>query len=55
MASGLRHMVTNHVEVERVLQVKGRRVLRATEVLVSWESFNKGDTFILDLGQVRRA
>lgn len=56
MASGLRHMVTNDVEVKRLLQVKGRRVLRATEIRpVSWESFNKGDTFILDLGQVRRA
>lgn len=38
--------------VQRVLQVKGRRVVRATEVPVSWDSFNQGDCFILDLGNV---
>lgn len=46
-------MVTNDVEVLRLLQVKGRHVIRATEVPVSWESFNMGDSFILDLGEVR--
>lgn len=54
MASGLKHVVTNDVEITRLLQVKGRHVVRATEVPVSWESFNNGDTFILDLGQVRQ-
>lgn len=38
--------------MQRVLQVKGRRVVRATEVPVSWDSFNQGDCFILDLGSV---
>lgn len=38
--------------MQRVLQVKGRRVVRATEVPVSWDSFNQGDCFILDLGNV---
>uniref|UniRef100_A0A3B5Q9Z8 Gelsolin n=1 Tax=Xiphophorus maculatus TaxID=8083 RepID=A0A3B5Q9Z8_XIPMA len=52
VASGFNH-VTNEVEVQRLLQVKGRRVVRATEVPVSWGSFNQGDSFILDLGQVR--
>ncbi|PWA16986.1 hypothetical protein CCH79_00020076 [Gambusia affinis] len=52
VASGFNH-VTNEVEVQRLLQVKGRRVVRATEVPVSWDSFNQGDSFILDLGQVR--
>ncbi|MEQ2182619.1 hypothetical protein GOODEAATRI_024241, partial [Goodea atripinnis] len=36
----------------RLLQVKGRRVVRSTEIPVSWENFNHGDSFILDLGQV---
>uniref|UniRef100_A0A673HZX0 Gelsolin n=1 Tax=Sinocyclocheilus rhinocerous TaxID=307959 RepID=A0A673HZX0_9TELE len=50
VASGFKHVVTNEVIVQRVLQVKGRRVVRATEVPVSWESFNQGDCFILDVG-----
>ncbi|KAM6985207.1 gelsolin a isoform 1-T1 [Aplochiton taeniatus] len=50
VASGFKHVVTNEVIMQRVLQVKGRRVVRATEVPVSWESFNQGDCFILDLG-----
>lgn len=52
MASGFRHVVPNEVTVQRLLQVKGRRTVRATEVPVSWESFNTGDCFILDLGSV---
>ncbi|XP_042370879.1 gelsolin-like [Plectropomus leopardus] len=51
VASGFKHVVTNDVQVQRLLQVKGRRVVRATEVTVSWDSFNQGDSFILDLGQ----
>ncbi|TMS01608.1 Gelsolin [Larimichthys crocea] len=51
VASGFQHVVTNDVDVQRLLQVKGRRVVRATEVPVSWESFNQGDSFILDLGE----
>lgn len=52
MASGFRHVVPNEVTVQRLLQVKGRRTVRATEVPVSWDSFNTGDCFILDLGSV---
>lgn len=52
VASGFKHVVTNEVVVQRVLQVKGRRVVRASEVPVSWDSFNQGDCFILDLGNV---
>jgi len=52
VASGFRHVVPNEVTVQRLLQVKGRRTVRATEVPVSWESFNTGDCFILDLGSV---
>nr|XP_043909653.1 gelsolin-like isoform X2 [Solea senegalensis] len=50
VASGFKHVVTNEVTVQRVLQVKGRRSVRATEVAVTWDSFNRGDCFILDLG-----
>ena len=52
VASGFKHVVTNEVIMQRVLQVKGRRVVRATEVPVSWDSFNQGDCFIVDLGSV---
>uniref|UniRef100_A0A8C7KAN1 Gelsolin n=1 Tax=Oncorhynchus kisutch TaxID=8019 RepID=A0A8C7KAN1_ONCKI len=50
VSSGFKHVVSNEVKVQRVLQVRGRRVVRATEVAVSWDSFNLGDIFILDLG-----
>ncbi|XP_055002466.1 gelsolin isoform X2 [Sorex araneus] len=50
VASGFKHVVPNEVSVQRLLHVKGRRTVRATEVPVSWNSFNKGDCFILDLG-----
>lgn len=52
VASGFKHVVTNEVVVQRVFQVKGRRSVRATEVPVSWDSFNQGDCFIVDLGDV---
>lgn len=55
VASGFKHVVPNEVAVQRLLQVKGRRVVRATEVPVSWDSFNNGDCFILDLGNVSPA
>ncbi|XP_047662468.1 scinderin like b [Tachysurus fulvidraco] len=51
VASGFQHVVTNKVDVKRLLHVKGRRVIRATEVTFSWSSFNKGDCFIVDLGE----
>uniref|UniRef100_A0A8C2ZJ57 Scinderin like a n=1 Tax=Cyclopterus lumpus TaxID=8103 RepID=A0A8C2ZJ57_CYCLU len=50
VASGFRHVVTNEADVERLLRVKGRRRIRAIEMEMSWESFNKGDCFIIDLG-----
>ncbi len=46
-------MVTNDMNVKRLLHVKGRRAIRATEVDMSWASFNRGDCFIIDLGKVR--
>ncbi|KAI7812838.1 gelsolin b [Triplophysa rosa] len=51
VASGFKHIASNEVDVKRVLHVSGRRVVRAIEVPVSWDSFNQGDCFILDLGK----
>ncbi|KAM7410585.1 hypothetical protein PAMA_001831 [Pampus argenteus] len=51
VASGFQHVVTNDIDVKRLLHVKGRRRIRGTEVDLSWSSFNKGDCFIIDLGK----
>uniref|UniRef100_A0A674PRT1 Macrophage-capping protein n=2 Tax=Takifugu rubripes TaxID=31033 RepID=A0A674PRT1_TAKRU len=37
--------------VHRLYQIKGKRNIRAKEVALTWSSFNKGDCFILDLGE----
>ncbi|XP_020855684.1 scinderin isoform X3 [Phascolarctos cinereus] len=50
VASGFNHVITNDLTAERLLHIKGRRMVRATEVPFSWASFNKGDCFIIDLG-----
>ncbi|NWX67743.1 ADSV protein, partial [Alca torda] len=50
VASGFNHVVTNDLSAQRLLHVKGRRVVRATEVPLAWTSFNSGDCFIIDLG-----
>uniref|UniRef100_A0A8C5N0J6 Scinderin n=1 Tax=Leptobrachium leishanense TaxID=445787 RepID=A0A8C5N0J6_9ANUR len=52
VASGFQHVVTNDLSAQRLLHIKGRRVVRATEVPLSWKSFNSGDCFIVDLGSV---
>ncbi|KAB1269941.1 Advillin [Camelus dromedarius] len=46
------HVETNTYDVKRLLHVKGKRNIRATEVEMSWDSFNRGDVFLLDLGKV---
>ncbi|XP_071374678.1 gelsolin-like [Centroberyx affinis] len=51
VASGFQHVVINDMNVKRLLHIKGRRAIRATEVDLSWSSFNKGDCFIVDLGK----
>uniref|UniRef100_A0A672Z6E6 Scinderin like b n=1 Tax=Sphaeramia orbicularis TaxID=375764 RepID=A0A672Z6E6_9TELE len=51
VASGFKHVVTNDANVKRLLHVKGRRIIRATEVDMTWASFNKGDCFLIDLGK----
>ncbi|KAM7328302.1 hypothetical protein ACRRTK_012394 [Alexandromys fortis] len=52
VASGMKHVETNAYNVKRLLHVKGKRNVRATEVEMSWDSFNRGDVFLLDLGMV---
>ncbi|XP_006900439.1 PREDICTED: macrophage-capping protein isoform X2 [Elephantulus edwardii] len=37
--------------IKKLYQVKGKKNIRATERALSWDSFNTGDCFILDLGQ----
>lgn len=52
VASGMNHVETNVYNVKRLLHVKGRRNVRATEVEMTWDSFNVGDVFLLDLGKI---
>ncbi|XP_056145146.1 villin-1 [Lampris incognitus] len=52
VASGMKHMDTNTYNVKRLLHVKGRKHVVAAEVDISWNSFNKGDVFLLDLGNL---
>uniref|UniRef100_UPI00398F422C scinderin n=1 Tax=Pristiophorus japonicus TaxID=55135 RepID=UPI00398F422C len=52
VASGFTHVIINDLSAQRLLHIKGRRVVRATEVPLSWASFNKGDCFIIDLGAI---
>lgn len=40
--------------IKKLYQVKGKKNIRATERALNWDSFNTGDCFILDLGQVGR-
>uniref|UniRef100_A0A8D3BUG1 Scinderin like a n=1 Tax=Scophthalmus maximus TaxID=52904 RepID=A0A8D3BUG1_SCOMX len=49
VSTGLKH--AQSVEVKRLLHLKGRSSVRATEVDMSWGSFNQGDCFIIDLGE----
>ncbi|XP_051910058.1 villin-1 isoform X2 [Hippocampus zosterae] len=51
-ASGFKHVDTNAYDVLRLLHVKGRKHVTAAEVEASWSSFNTGDCFLLDAGQL---
>lgn len=51
-ASALKHVDPNMYNVQRLLHVRGRKHVSATEVTLSWNSFNTGDIFLLDLGKV---
>ncbi|XP_054437186.1 villin-1-like [Pteronotus mesoamericanus] len=52
MASGMKHGESNSSEVRRLLHVKGKRNVVAGEVEISWKSFNRGEVFLLDLGEL---
>uniref|UniRef100_A0A8B9R0I6 FCP1 homology domain-containing protein n=1 Tax=Anas platyrhynchos TaxID=8839 RepID=A0A8B9R0I6_ANAPL len=52
VASGMKHVETNSYNVQRLLHVKGKKNVVAAEVEMSWKSFNRGDVFLLDLGQL---
>ncbi|NXU98927.1 VILI protein, partial [Cettia cetti] len=51
VASGMKHVETNTYNIQRLLHVKGKKNVVAGEVEMSWKSFNRGDVFLLDLGQ----
>ncbi|XP_036425180.1 villin-1 [Colossoma macropomum] len=52
VASGMKQVETNIYNVRRLLHVKGKKHVVAGEVDMSWSSFNKGDVFLLDLGNL---
>ncbi|XP_036287697.1 villin-like protein [Pipistrellus kuhlii] len=52
LASALKHVETNMYNIQRLLRIRGRKHVSATEVEFSWDSFNKDDIFLLDLGKV---
>uniref|UniRef100_H2ZGB1 Gelsolin-like domain-containing protein n=1 Tax=Ciona savignyi TaxID=51511 RepID=H2ZGB1_CIOSA len=52
VASGFKHAETNQYDVRRLLHVKGRKTVTATEVEFAWTSFNLGDVFLVDLGKI---
>ncbi|KAK5906636.1 hypothetical protein CesoFtcFv8_004564 [Champsocephalus esox] len=49
VASGFKHTMTNELDTQRLIHVKGRRVIKASEVAMNWSSFNRGDCFIIQL------
>uniref|UniRef100_A0A3B4C254 Macrophage-capping protein n=2 Tax=Pygocentrus nattereri TaxID=42514 RepID=A0A3B4C254_PYGNA len=49
--SGFRRPQSGSGPVQRLYHIKGKKNIRAKEVDLSWDSFNKGDCFILDLGE----
>uniref|UniRef100_A0A7N4V2U2 Villin like n=1 Tax=Sarcophilus harrisii TaxID=9305 RepID=A0A7N4V2U2_SARHA len=52
LTSGFKHVETNMYNIQRLLHIKGKKPVTATEVDLTWDSFNKGDVFLLDLGKV---
>ncbi|XP_052449656.1 macrophage-capping protein-like isoform X2 [Carassius gibelio] len=49
--SGFKSARSRTGPVTHLYQVKGKKNIRAREVELGWGSFNKGDCFILDLGE----
>ncbi|XP_051865688.1 advillin isoform X2 [Pristis pectinata] len=52
VASGMKHVETNIYNVQRLLHVKGKKNVTATEVKMNWDSFSLGDVFLLDVGKI---
>ncbi|XP_006890717.1 PREDICTED: villin-like protein [Elephantulus edwardii] len=52
LSSGLMHVETDIYSIRRLLHIRGRKHVSATEVTLSWDSFNVSDIFLLDLGKV---
>ncbi|XP_057560679.1 villin-like protein isoform X2 [Hippopotamus amphibius kiboko] len=52
LASALKHVETNVYNIQRLLRVRAGKHVSATEVELSWHSFNKSDIFLLDLGKM---
>ncbi|XP_033629661.1 advillin-like isoform X1 [Asterias rubens] len=51
VASGFKHVERNKHD-PKLSKVKGKRSVRVLPVPLSWDSFNNGDVFILELNQV---
>uniref|UniRef100_A0A8C1RSR2 Advillin n=1 Tax=Cyprinus carpio TaxID=7962 RepID=A0A8C1RSR2_CYPCA len=51
VSSGMNHVETNTYNIQRLLHVKGKRKVTGTEVEMSWNSFDTGSVFLLDLGK----
>ena len=55
VASGFNHVEINDFSsIQRLLWVRGRRQVRADIVPMKWDSINKSDCFIFDMGEVCR-
>lgn len=52
VASGMKQVETNTYNIRRLLHVKGKKNVVAGEVDLNWNSFNTGDVFLLDLGNL---
>uniref|UniRef100_A0A671N249 Advillin-like n=1 Tax=Sinocyclocheilus anshuiensis TaxID=1608454 RepID=A0A671N249_9TELE len=51
VSSGMNHVETNTYNIQRLLHVKGKWKVTGTEVEMSWNSFDTGSVFLLDLGK----
>ncbi|XP_067287931.1 advillin [Pseudorasbora parva] len=51
VSAGMTHVETNSYNIQRLLHVKGKRKVTGTEVEMSWNSFDTGSVFLLDLGK----
>ncbi|XP_043939974.1 macrophage-capping protein isoform X2 [Protopterus annectens] len=49
--SGFQKVQTGPAKIQKLYQVKGKKNIRATEVSLKWSNFNRGDCFLLDLGE----